>query len=400
MAILASPTASTTEKQPLLTKEWLEPRLVIVTLAALLIGAWLSANNAARWLIALVYAVGYVSGGFFGTIEVLRGLRIIKPEAGERDEGKIVINVDLLMILAALGAALIDQPAEGALLLFLFSLSNLLQDYAIGRSRQAIKSLMKLYPAEAKVRRADGVKTVSLDQIAPGDLLLIEPGERIPVDGVVASGSSTVDQSPITGESMPVEKAPGDIVFAGTLNQQGALDVTASSAASDTVLARIIRLVEQAQDSKAPTERFLEHFEQRYARFILSAVALFIVVPPLFFSADFERNFYRAMVLMTVASPCALVISTPAAFISAIAAAARRGVLFKGGAYIEGLASIRVVAFDKTGTLTYGKPAVTDVVPFGVSRDALMQAAASAEMRSEHPLAKAVVRAAEGRGAD
>jgi Cd2+/Zn2+-exporting ATPase len=396
MAILASPTASTTEKQPLLTKEWLEPRLVIVTLAALLIGAWLSANNAARWLIALVYAVGYVSGGFFGTIEVLRGLRIIKPEAGERDEGKIVINVDLLMILAALGAALIDQPAEGALLLFLFSLSNLLQDYAIGRSRQAIKSLMKLYPAEAKVRRADGVKTVSLDQIAPGDLLLIEPGERIPVDGVVASGSSTVDQSPITGESMPVEKAPGDIVFAGTLNQQGALDVTASSAASDTVLARIIRLVEQAQDSKAPTERFLEHFEQRYARFILSAVALFIVVPPLFFSADFERNFYRAMVLMTVASPCALVISTPAAFISAIAAAARRGVLFKGGAYIEGLASIRVVAFDKTGTLTYGKPAVTDVVPFGVSRDALMQAAASAEMRSEHPLAKAVVRAAEG----
>jgi Cd2+/Zn2+-exporting ATPase len=396
MEILAKPAASTAEDRPLLTKEWLEPRLVIVTLVALLLGAWLSANNAERWLIALVYGVGYVSGGFFGTIGVLRGLRIIKPEAGEHDEGGIVINVDLLMILAALGAALIDQPAEGALLLFLFSLSNLLQDYAIGRSRRAIKSLMKLYPAEAKVRRADGVATVSLDQIAPGDVLLIEPGERIPVDGLVAAGRSTVDQSPITGESMPVEKAPGDTVFAGTLNQQGALDVTASSAAADTVLARIIKLVERAQDSKAPTERFLEHFEQRYALFILSAVALFIVVPPLLFGADFESNFYRAMVLMTVASPCALVISTPAAFISAIAAAARNGVLFKGGAYIEGLASIRVVAFDKTGTLTLGKPTVTDVVPFEVSREALLRLAASAEMRSEHPLAKAVVRAAGG----
>ncbi|PJF27025.1 MAG: heavy metal translocating P-type ATPase, partial [Phototrophicales bacterium] len=180
------------------------------------------------------------------------------------------------------------------------------------------------------------------------------------------------------------------------LNQQGALDVTASAGASDTVLARIIRLVEEAQDSKAPTERFLEIFEQRYAILILSAVALFIVVPPLFLGADFQSNFYRAMVLMTVASPCALVISTPAAFISAIASAARGGVLFKGGAYIEGLASIKAVAFDKTGTLTLGKPAVTDVMPFGVSKDELMRLAASAEARSEHPLAKAVVRAAEG----
>lgn len=396
MEILAKPTAPTNETRPLFTKEWLEPRLVIVTLASLLIGAWLTAQEAERWLITGVYAIGYVSGGVFGTIEVLRGLRILKPEAGEHDEGKIVLNVDLLMILAALGAALIDQWAEGALLLFLFSLSNVLQDYAIGRSRQAIKSLMKLYPSEAKVRRDNGVVTVGVEQIRAGDVLLIEPGERIPVDGVVAAGISTVDQSPITGESMPIEKAVGDTVFAGTLNQQGALDVRASAGASDTVLARIIRLVEQAQDSKAPTERFLEAFEQRYAIFILSAVALFIIVPPLLFNADFQANFYRAMVLMTVASPCALVISTPAAFISAIAAAARGGVLFKGGAYIEGLAAIKAVAFDKTGTLTLGKPTVTDIVPFEVEREELMRLAASAEMRSEHPLAKAVVKAAEG----
>ncbi len=395
MEVLAKPAASTPETRPPLSKAWLEPRLVIVTLAALLIGAWLSANEAERWLITAVYAVGYVSGGLYGTLEVLHGLRIIKPAAGEHDESKIVINVDLLMILAALGAALIDQWAEGALLLFLFSLSNVLQDYAIGRSRQAIKSLMKLYPSEAKVRRENGVVTVGVEQIRAGDVLLIEPGERIPVDGVIAAGVSTVDQSPITGESMPIEKAPGDTVFAGTLNQQGALDVRASAGASDTVLARIIRLVEQAQDSKAPTERFLEVFEQRYAKVILSAVGLFIVLPPLLFGADFQSNFYRAMVLMTVASPCALVISTPAAFISAIAAAARGGVLFKGGAYIEGLAAIKAVAFDKTGTLTLGKPTVTDVVPLGISQGELIQIAASAEMRSEHPLAKAVVKAAE-----
>ena len=201
----------------------------------------------------------YAAGGVFGLQKALHNLR-------ERR-----LDVDLLMILAALGAAVVGNWREGALLLFLFSLSNVLQDYAIGRSRQAIRGLFKLYPAEAKVRRGGSVQTIKIGAIRVGDMVLIGPGERIPVDGTVREGHSAVDQSPITGESMPVEKNPGDKVFAGTLNAQGALDVEALQAASDTVLARIIKMVEEAQDSKAPTERFLETFEQYYATLIIVA---------------------------------------------------------------------------------------------------------------------------------
>ncbi|MEP7292159.1 MAG: heavy metal translocating P-type ATPase, partial [Chloroflexota bacterium] len=234
--------------------------------------------------------------------------------------------------------------------------------------------------------------------IRVGDIVLIEPGERIPVDGILREGRSAVDQSPITGESMPVEKNPGDKIFAGTLNGRGALDVEALQPASDTVLARIIRLVEEAQDSKAPTERFLEKFEQVYATLIIFGVILFIIIPPALGLTDFASNFYRAMVLMTVASPCALVISTPAAFISAIASAARSGVLFKGGAYLEALASIKAITFDKTGTLTQGKPVVTDVISCcDLREDDLLSVAAAVESRSEHPLAQAVIDAAKAR---
>jgi Cd2+/Zn2+-exporting ATPase len=370
-------------KASMLTQSWLEPRLVVITLVALLLSL---AGERAGWnegLILLLNITAYAAGGFFGLKGGLASLR-------ER-----VVDVDLLMVLAALGAASIGQWHEGAILLFLFSLSNVLQDYAIGRSRQAIRGLLKLYPAEARIRRNGDVVQVSVSQIRVGDVVLIQPGERIPVDGLVRAGYSTIDQSPITGESMPVEKRQGDRVFAGTLNQQGTLDVEAAAQASDTVLSRIIRMVEEAQDSKAPTERFLEQFEQRYALFIIVAVLLYIFVPPLLGLTDFSSNFYRAMVLMTVASPCALVISTPASFISAIASAARGGVLFKGGAYLEGLANIKAVAFDKTGTLTQGKPAVTALLPAeGVTEAELLRVLAAVEQRSEHPLARAIVEAA------
>jgi Cd2+/Zn2+-exporting ATPase len=371
----------------LLTQSWLEPRLVVVTLAAILASIMAERLNAPAWLILVFNITSYIAGGLFGAKTAIESLR-------ERR-----IDVDMLMVLAALGAAAVDQWREGAILLFLFSLSNVLQDYAIGRSRQAIRSLLKLYPSDAKVRRNGVVTVVKVSQIRIGDTVLIEPGERIPVDGLVRNGRSSVDQSPITGESMPVEKAVGDKVFAGTLNQQGALDVEATQAASDTTLARIIKMVEEAQDSKAPTERFLDRFEQIYALVILGGVGLFIIVPPALGLVDFSTNFYRAMVLMTVASPCALVISTPASFISAIAASARGGVLFKGGAYLEGMAGIKAVAFDKTGTLTKGKPALTDIIPVeGVSEEELLRVAASVEVRSEHPLAKAVANAAQSRG--
>ena len=375
------------ETQPRwLTKAWLEPRFVVVTLAAILLSIAAERAEVPEILITLLAVTAYAAGGVFGLQKALHNLR-------ERR-----LDVDLLMILAALGAAVVGNWREGALLLFLFSLSNVLQDYAIGRSRQAIRGLFKLYPSEAKVRRGESVQVIKIGAIRIGDIVLIGPGERIPVDGTVTEGHSAVDQSPITGELMPVEKNPGDKVFAGTLNAQGALDVEALQAASDTVLARIIKLVEEAQDSKAPTERFLETFEQYYATLIIVAVLLFIVIPPALFGVDFSANFYRAMVLMTVASPCALVISTPAAFISAIASAARGGVLFKGGAYLEALAGIKAITFDKTGTLTQGKPQVTDVVTgCELCEDDLLAVAAAVESRSEHPLASAIIAAAQAR---
>lgn len=370
-----------------LTKAWLEPRLVVITALAI-VGVFIAGRlDAPAWLVLALNILSYVAGGVFGAQGALESLT---------KEHKM--DVDLLMVLAALGAASIGQWQEGAILLFLFSLSNVLQDYAIGRSRSAIKSLFKLYPEQAKVRRGDQVVTVRLDEIRLGDTVLIEPGERISVDGVVLTGRSSIDESPITGESMPVDKQPGDVVFAGTLNKQGILDVKATKAAKETTLARIITLVEEAQTSKAPTERFLDTFEQYYAAFILGAVGLFIVIPPALGWVEFDANFYRAMVLMTVASPCALVISVPAAFISAIASAARGGVLFKGGAYLEQLAGVKVLAFDKTGTLTAGQPRVTDMISCcELKEDELLSVAASVEARSEHPLAQAIVEEAERR---
>ncbi len=381
------PQVSASQPPYWLSQAWLEPRFVGVTLAAILLSLLAERANAPEWTTALLGVTAYLAGGAFGLKGALESLH-------ERR-----LDVDMLMILAALGAALVGQWHDGALLLFLFSLSNVLQDYAIGRSRQAIRGLLRLYPSEAQIRRGAAVQTVKINAIRVGDIVLIQPGERIPVDGIVREGRSSVDQAPVTGESMPVEKAPGDCVFAGTLNGQGALDVEARQPASDTVLARIIRMVEEAQDSKAPTERFLDRFEQVYATLIIAGVALFIIIPPALGLTDFTSNFYRAMVLMTVASPCALVISTPAAFISAIASAARGGVLFKGGAYLEALASVKAVAFDKTGTLTQGKPVVTDVVTgCELCEDRLLSVAAAVESRSEHPLARAIIDAAQARG--
>lgn len=372
-----------------LTQAWLEPRFVVVTLIVLIASSILEGRDASPQLLLALNLLMYFTGGLFGTISALKTLF---------EERKI--QVDMLMILAALGAAYIGEWQEGATLLFLFSLSNVLQDYAIGRSRRAIKSLLKLYPNQATLRMPDGKKRiVKVEEIQLGDIILIEPGERIPVDGVVKAGASAVDQSPITGESIPVDKVPGNKVFAGTLNAQGALDVEATAKAKDTMLARIIRLVEEAQDSKTSTEVFLEKFEEYYAVLVIVGVSLFIGVQWLLNVGNFEDIFYRAMVLMTVASPCALVISTPASFISAIASAARAGVLFKGSAYIEKMAGIKAVAFDKTGTLTSGKPSVTQVLPAeGVSVEELLRVAAAAEDRSQHPLAKAVVAEALSQG--
>jgi Cd2+/Zn2+-exporting ATPase len=370
-----------------LGRKVLEPVLVVVTLTAIVLSLLVSLTACPQICITGLAIIAYLTGGFYGIQEGIKSLWGRK------------LNVDLLMILAALGAAAVGEWRDGAILLFLFSLSNVLQDYAIGRSRRAIQSLFALYPEKAQVKRGTEILTVPINELETGEIVLIQPGERIPVDGEVIAGQSSVDQSTITGESMPVEKTPGTMVFAGTLNQQGALDVKVTQHASESTLSRIITMVEEAQSRRAPTQRFLDEFEQYYALGVILTSILVMFAPWLLLGWSFDASFYRAMVLLVVASPCALIISTPAAFLSAIAAGARKGVIFKGGASLELLATIRAIALDKTGTLTYGRPTVTDVVPLNdYTKFDLLHFAASVESRSEHPLSRAVREEAERQG--
>ena len=362
-----------------------EATFVGIALAGLvggLIAQW-QGLTAVSWAL---YAVAYGFGGWTGARAGLESLR-------ER-----TVDIDLLMILAALGALAIGAPFEGAMLLFLFSLSNTLQHVAIGRSRRAIEALLELRPDAAHVQR-DGVWVdVPVEQVHVGDVFRVSPGSRLPLDGVVVAGRSAVDQASLTGESVPVTKEPGDAVFGGTTVGGGALDVRVTKPAGESAIARMIAMVEDAQSQKAETQRLIDRLEQPYSLGVIAMTALAIAVPVLGWHAAFTPTFYRAMTLMVAASPCALVVSTPAAVLSAIAAAARSGVLFKGGVTVEDAARVRVVAFDKTGTLTAGETRLTDVVALGGAEDALVALAAAVQARSEHHLAKATVREAERRG--
>lgn len=354
-----------------------------ITALTAFIGAGLGWNPA---LIFGLYFVSYATGGWFGLMASIEALK------------EKTLNVDLLMILAALGAAAIGQPAEGAMLLFLFSLSNTLQSYAMDRSRKAIEKLLDLRPKQATVRRGSRLVTLPIEKLTLGDVVLVRPGERFPIDGEVLSGVSDVDQATITGESMPVHKQENDLVFAGTVNGTGSLEIRVTRLAKDTTLARIVKMVEEAQSTKANTQQMLDTFEQRYAIFVLAAAVLLIFVPWLILGHAFQPTFYRAMTWLVVASPCALVISTPASILSAIANGARNGVLFKGGVHLEKTATLKVLAFDKTGTLTSGKPTLASLFSFSDTKeDELLRLVAALESRSEHPLAKAIVQAAHVR---
>lgn len=374
------------EARPFLTPEKVELLFTILT-AVFGLTAWIGAKaGLPAWAVAMFYAVAYFFGGYFGLLASLEALK------------EKVLNVDLLMILAALGAAVIGSPAEGVTLLFLFSLSNTLQAYAMDRSRKAIQKLLDLRPPVATVRRGSRLEVVPVEKLRLGDIVVVRPGERFPIDGEVVQGESDVNQATITGESVPVHKASGDTVFAATLNGSGALEIRVTRLAKDTTLARIVQLVEEAQSAKANTQRALDTFEQYYAYFVLGAAVLLILVPWLVLKEPFQPTFYRAMTWLVVASPCALVISTPASILSAIANAARNGVLFKGGVHLEKTASLRAVAFDKTGTLTSGQPSLQMVYALDGDEDGLLSLAAAVESRSEHPLARAVVNAAQQRG--
>ncbi len=384
----ARPPATLARARRWLAAGWLEAIFVAITLVSMLLGLLSEVLLALPAASTVAYVVAYVTGGVFGLKAGLESLR------------NRTIDVDLLMILAAVGAVIVGAPFEGAMLLFLFSLSNVLQNYALGRTRNAIRSLMKLRPEQALVRRGDVTATLPIDQITVGDQVLVRPGERVPLDGVILEGESSLDQSSLTGESLPVSKHAGDVVFAGTINQRGSLEVRVTRLAKDSTIARLIRLVEEAHSEKAKTQRFIDRAEQYYAAGVIAFTALAIIVPIFLLGEPFQPAFYRAMTLMVAASPCALVISTPATVLSAIGNGARRGVLFKGGVYVEQAAAVRVVAFDKTGTLTVGRPQVTDVrirPGLALAEHDLLALAAAVEARSEHPLAQAIVNAARER---
>ncbi len=362
---------------------WRNRELVLATFSLLFLLAGLVVEHATPlpvYVAIALYALSYVAGGYEGALSALAALR----------HG--VLDIDFLMIVAALGAAYLGEWADGAILLFLFSLSGALETFAMDRTRRAIEKLMELRPKTATVRRDGREVQVPVEEIDVGEEVIVRPGEAIPVDGQVIDGVSAVDQSAITGESVPVTKRPGDPVFAGTMNTEGSLVVRVTKRAEDSTLARIIQLVEEAQSERAPMQRFIDRFSQPYATGVVIAALAYLGINLWLIQRPFGDAFYRAMTLLVVASPCALVISTPASILSAIAAGARNGILFKGGAHLENLARVRIVAFDKTGTLTYGKPRVTDVVPApGYSEEEVLRLAAAVERRSEHPLAKAIV---------
>lgn len=305
-------------------------------------------------------------------------------------------DMNLLMTVAAIGAAALGDWAEAATVVLLFAFGGTLQAYTLEKTRGAIRALMDLSPNTALVRRADGREVrLPVEDVQPGEMVLVGPGERLPLDGVIMEGTSSVDQAPITGESVPVDVEPGSEVYAGTINGPGAFTMRSVKAANDTTLARIIQMVEEAQARRAPSQMLVDRFSAIYTPIVIVGALLVAVVPPLLLAQPFGDWLYRALVLLVVSCPCALVISTPVSIVAAIGAATRRGVLIKGGATLEALGKVRTVAFDKTGTLTEGRPQVVSVTPLnGIAPDELLKLAASVEARSEHPLARAIVHAA------
>lgn len=368
-----------------------EARWAAAATAAFLIALPLQLADAASWTWGALYAVAYVAGGWDPALAGLRALR------------EKTLDVDLLMIVAALGAASIGQVMDGALLVVIFATSGALEAIATARTADSVRGLLDLAPTTAtRLTVGGGEQAVDTAELTVGDVILVRPGERVGADGEVIEGASDVDQATITGEPLPVAKEAGDEVFAGTLNKAGALRVRVGRDASDSVIARIVAMVEEASQTKAPTQLFIEKVEQRYSLgMVVATLAVFAV--PLAFGDDLTGALLRAMTFMIVASPCAVVLATMPPLLSAIANAGRHGVLVKSAVVMERLGQVDAVALDKTGTLTEGTPRVTAVHTLpgnGLTDDTLLALAAAAEHRSEHPLARAVVAAARARGLD
>jgi Cd2+/Zn2+-exporting ATPase len=359
-----------------------------VLCAACVTAGWLASRAGVGIGGTGLFLVGYVLGGYRQAIEGVTTL------IRERE-----LDVDLLMVVAAIGAALIGYWFDGALLIFIFALSGTLEGYAGARTRRDIEALMALHPEDALVVRNGREERVPAATLMVAELFIVKPGERVAADGTVTEGASAVNQASITGESMPVDKRFGDEVFAGTINGHGALRVTVTRPAGDTILARMIQLVQEAQERRPPAQLFIERFERRYAKVVVVGAIAVVALPTLAHWWTFREALYRAMIFLVVASPCALAAAMMPTLLSALSNGARNGILFKGSTFIETLGRVRAVAFDKTGTLTSGHPLLTDVISLeGASADEVLVNAASVESLSEHPLARAIVNEALRRG--
>ncbi len=393
VSVRSSESEPPTKQEPEEAEGWWEENKLMVMAAVtaiFLINGWgLGALGLISHNVQIAfYVLTYLAGGTFATRDAIRALR----------HGSV--EVDLLMVVAAIGAATIGGWVEGGILLFLFSLGNSLEHFALGRTHRAIRSLMELSPEDALVIRDGQERRIPVEELVVGDVVMVRPSERIPADAQVISGESSVDQSPITGESIPVGKRTGDNVFAGTINGHGLLRLSVERVAHESTLAKIIRIVEEARGQKSATQRFTDRFEGAYAIGVMGISTLTFTIPMLLFgTGEFHSWFYRAMTLLVVASPCSLVISTPASILSALANGARQGILFKGAVHLENAGVITAIAFDKTGTLTLGRPRVTEVIPWeGVEEREMLSIAAAVERLSEHPLGTAVVQYAESNG--
>ncbi|HSQ21344.1 MAG TPA: heavy metal translocating P-type ATPase, partial [Coriobacteriia bacterium] len=385
------------DDRPTAEPAWIVRHRAEVSVAAsgaLIVVGWLLGLADATTAAAVSYGAAILAGG---TLVWRRAAASLMART---------LDMNVLMTIAVSGAAALGEWGEGATVVFLFALGGLLEARSLARTRRSIRDLMALAPEQARIRRGGAEIMVPPAEVVPGETMLVRPGERVPLDGVIVSGASAFDESPVTGESVPRDRAGGDPVFAGSLNTTGLVEVRVTASAGETVLARIVHLVEVAQASRAPVQRFVDRFSRVYTPVVIAVAALLAFGVPALGQASglwpgfesWQEWVYRALVLLVVSCPCALVVSTPVAIVSAIARASRNGVLVKGGAFLERAASVRAVLFDKTGTLTEGRPVLAETVTLAAeSADDALAMAAALEAHSNHPLARAVVAAAEAR---
>lgn len=379
------------KKEHALSIENIKPHIELIAAlfsGVLILAGWILSKNDLETASIISYLLAFAIGGYAKAKEGIE----------ETIENK-ALNVEMLMVLAAIGSAVIGYWAEGSILIFIFAVSGALETYTMNKSHKEISALMDLQPEEALRILPNGMEEkVPVSKLEIGDFILIKPGERVPSDGMITEGLTNLDEAAITGESLPVSKTVKDEVFAGTVNLRGTITVEITKPSSETLFQKIINLVQTAQSEKSPSQLFIEKFESRYVKFVLIVVLLMMFMPHFLFGWDWTETFYRAMVLLVVASPCALMASIMPATLSAISNGARHGILFKGGIHLENLGNLKAIALDKTGTLTKGKPEVTDVIVRNdLTEEEFLYHIASVENYSNHPLATAIVRYAKAK---